>query len=227
MNLPASPILFSAGVTLLSMVVGVVSFFSLQSEEELRQLILGAFPRSPITYTLKETSRSTSCIGTIHVSLDSGNNQSSLRMEGWMMVSLLGQQEPIGLDATLVFNALGQLSVSLLRTTIQNESVRLGTTGVNPMTIQIYRGEGDTKPLIEQTLPGPIELRIHQDSYELVAPRLPALRNVAASSTSPFTFEPSDTTLCLKETAHALDLTPYLHMATALSEHLRRMMPGL
>ena len=227
MNLPASHIIISASVTLISMIVGVVSFLSQQSEEGSRQLILASIPQHPVEYTLKQTMGSKSCVGTIHVSLDSTNNQASLRMEGWMMVSLFGRQEPLALDATLVFNALGQLSVSIFRTTIQGESFRFGTTGVNPMTVQLYRGEPGAKPLLEQTLPGPIELRSNKDIYQLVAPQLPALRNVTSTSSSPFSFEQADTTSCRKETAHALDLTPYLHMATALSEHLRRMMPGL
>ena len=227
MNLTASPIMLSASVTLLSMVVGVVSFLSLKSEEDSRHLILASIPQPPVTYTLKETAGSKSCVGTIHVSLDSTNNQASLRMAGWMMVSLFGRQEPLELDATLVFNALGQLSVSIFRSTIQNESFRFGTTGVNPMTVHLYRGESGAKPLLEQTLPGPIELRRGKEGYELVAPQLPALRNVTPSSTPPFSFEQSDVTSCNKENAHTLDLKPYLLMATALSEHLRRMMPGL
>lgn len=227
MNLTASPITISATVTLLSMIVGVVSFFSLQSEEGSRQRTIGTFPRHPVTYTLTESRGTQSCIGTIHVSLDSGNNQASLRMEGWMMVSLFGRQEPISLEASLIFNALGQLSVSLLRTTMQNESFRLGTTGVNPMTVQFYRGDGASKPLLEQTLPGPIELRIRNEAYELVAPQLPALQSMTNTPTVPFTFEQSDATSCHKETAHALDLTPYIQTATAFSEQIRRMMPGL
>jgi hypothetical protein len=227
MNLTASPIIISATVTLLSMIVGVVSFCSLQSEEGSRQRTIGSFPRQPVTYILKDSQGAQSCIGTIHVSLNSEQNQASLRMEGWMMVSLFGRHEPIALDATLIFNALGQLSVSLLRTTTQNESFRLGTTGVNPMTVQFYRGGGASKPLLEQTLPGPIELRIRNETYELVAPQLPALQNMSAAATVPIIFEQSEATSCRKETAHALDLTQYIQTATAFSEQLRRVMPGL
>jgi hypothetical protein len=139
----------------------------------------------------------------------------------------LGRQEPLALDATLVFNALGQLSVSIFKTTIQGESFRFGTTGVNPMTVQLYRGEPGAKPLLKQTLPGPIELRGGKDVYQLVAPQLPALRKVTSAPPSPFSFEQAETTSCRKENAHAVDLAPYLHLATALSEHLRRIMPNL
>jgi hypothetical protein len=227
MNLTASHIIISASVTLLSMIVSVVSFLSLQSEEGSRQLILASIPQHPTEYTLKQTTGSKSCVGTIHVSLDSTSNQASLRMEGWMMVSLFGRQEPLELDATLVFNALGQLSVSIFRTTIQGESFRFGTTGVNPMTVQMYRGGAGAKPLLQQTLPGPIELRGGKDVYQLVAPQLTALRKATSAPPSPFSFEQTETTSCRKENAHALDLTPYLHLATALSEHLRRIMPNL
>lgn len=227
MNLPTTPILISTSVTLLSLVVGIVSLLSLQSEEESRQLILASFPPPPVTYEVRETRGAKACIGTIHVSLDSGNNQAALRMQGWMMVSLFGRQEPLELDATLIFNALGQLSVSILKTTIQNESVRLGTTGVNPMTVQVYRGDGGSKPLVEQILPGPIELRIRKNAYELVAPQLPALRNVPRAPATPLTLEQAEATSCTREDALAFDLTPYLQMATALSENLRRIVPAL
>ena len=209
------------------MVVVVASYLSLHSEEESRELILASFPRPPVTYLIKETRESQRCFGTVNVSLDSGNSQAALRIKGWILISLFGRQEPLDLDATLIFNALGQLSISILKTQIQTESVRLGTTGVNPMTAQLYRGEGVSKPLFEQTLPGPIELRIRKNSYELVAPQLPALQSVPRTATAPLSLEQTDRTSCLRENALAFDLTPYLQKVAALSENLRRVLPGL
>jgi hypothetical protein len=227
MSRTASPLLISVSVTLTSMIIAIISFFSLQSQEGTRHRILASFPLAPVTYTLKETPQSTTCLGSIHVDLDTGGNQASLSMTGWMMVSMFGQQEPIELEATLLFNALGQLSISMFKATTQHESVRLATKGVNPMTVQVYRKAVDSRPLLNQTIPGPIELHMREHDYEIVAPMLPAFQNLAKTSSLPVTFERTDTTSCERGKARALDMTPYLHMAATLSENLRKMMPGL
>jgi len=227
MNQTNQPLLASLAITITSIVVVVFSFRILQSEEEARHLVLGVVPSNPTNYTITNSGAPSECLGTINFSLDSSDNQAHLTLNGWMRVSLAGRTETLELKAQLVFNALGQLSASLLETVLKGESLRFGTLGVNPIKAQIFRGSGESRPLFEQTLPGPIELRPRANTYEIVAPQLPGLRTLSAPSTVPLSLQSAPTTSCSRETAKAFDLTPFLRMAEALTERLRGVLPSL
>lgn len=226
MNKARQPLLISVAITILSIVVGTVSYAALQSEEDSQQLVLGSLPTHQITYTIKNGKGDPECAGTFNISLDNTNNQSLVTVKGWMMVSLFGRSEPITFDASLVFNALGQLSASIFRTVSQYETIRFGTLGVNPITLRLYKSSNDDSPLLEQSLPGPIELKPRDDHYEVIAPLYQNFKAPLHNIASPLSLEVGTQASCDRATASPLDLTPFLQTAAALSDSVRRILPA-
>ena len=227
MNQGTKPLLLSLAVTFLSLAAGLVSYGALRSAEESQQLVLGTIPKHPVTYVIKNHQGSSECSGSLDMSIDTGNNQAFVLLRGWMLVSAFGKPETVTVDASLVFNALGQLSASVFRTFSRHESIRFGTMGVNPITAQLYNTPDGTAPLFEQTLPGPIELKPREGRYELVAPQY---RNVIAPLqhiSLPVALEVAAKDSGRQETAQPIDLTSHLHMAASLSDKVRKVLPAL
>lgn len=226
MNKGRQPLLISVGITILSMVVGTVSYAALQSEEDSQQLVLGSLPTHHVAYTIKNGKGDPGCAGSFDISLDNNNNQSMVMIKGWIMVSLFGRAEPITFDASLAFNALGQLSASIFRTVSQYETIRFGTLGVNPITLRLYESSNDDSPLLEQSLPGPIELKPRDGHYEVIAPLYQNFKAPLHNIASPLSLEVGTQPSCDRATASPLDLTPFLKTAAALSDSVRRILPA-
>lgn len=227
MNQRNQPLLLSLALTILSLTTGLLSYTTLQTGEVSHQLILGTLPNTPLTYVIRSTQGTTECSGTFDISIDTGNNQANVTMRGWMLVSVFGRAEPINFEASLVFNALGQLSASIFRTVSQYDSMRLGTMGVNPITVQLYNTPDGTPPLLEQKLPGPIELKRRNGRYEVVAPQLPSLSAHFQKFSAPISLEVAAKDSCKRESAHAVDLTPFIRTVASLSDKARRILPAL
>lgn len=223
----ARTLILSVSVTVTSLVVGVVSYLSLQTEEASHLLILGSLPPRPVTYLVKNSHAQSKCAGAFDVSVDTGSSQTTVTTKGWMLVGVFGQSSPVKFEASLVFNALGQLSASFVGCTARDESMRFGTMGVNPITAQVFKGGDGTKPLYEYVFTGPIELRPRNGIYEIVAPQLPRVSAPLHDIALPISLEVGAKDSCSQENAQAIDLTPLLHTIATISNKVRGTLPTL
>lgn len=228
MNSSAFPLLASTSITIVSILVGVFSYQSLERESAENSVSLGKVSSTPTQYHVVDPSDPERCVGNLALSIAPLSSQTTLNLQGWVLVGLNDRVEPVKLDATMLFNALGQLSVSLLTINFSHESPRLGTIGVNPITVQLYRGNGSDKPLMEHSLPGPITLSLHEGMYKINMPLLPAFRgiNIAGSSralTALSIIPATHDRPCDAATARHIDLEPL----TRLADSLRHALPGV
>lgn len=227
MNSSAFPLLASASITFISMLVGALAYSSLKHESVGQSISLGAFTSTPRHYNLADPTTPHRCFGSFTIGVTPISTQTTLSAQGWVLVALNDRVEPVSFDATMIFNALGQLSASLLRTTFGNDSLRFGTLGVNPLSLQLYRGEGSNQPLLQHSVPGPVELSIRDGVYELHLPSLPALGATRLPVDSRFlsalSVVPAEQNVsCQIATAGHIDLTPL----TRLADSLQRAIPG-
>jgi hypothetical protein len=228
MNSSAFALLASTSITVVSILVGLFSYRSLERESLGHSLSLGTVSATPIQYHLVESPTAERCVGAFSLSLKPVSTQTTLALEGWVLVGLNERVEPVKLEATMLFNALGQLSVSLLTIDFSNESPRFGTIGVNPLTAQLYRGKESNKPLFEHSVPGPITLSLQDGVYRLQAPSLPAFQGLniagASSSLTSLSIVPAKPDRsCDAATARHIDLAPL----TKIADSLQRALPGV
>lgn len=232
MNWPTLPLLLSGSITLFSIAVGAAAYRVLEGEQHVRVISLGPASSKPTRYHIVESKEPNRCVGTFTVSIISGSGQTTINLDGWVLVAVANHVDALKVEATSLFNALGQLNASLARASYNNESLRFGTTGVNPMTVHLYRGNGSDAPLLRHSVPGPIELTLRGGEYELHAPPLSALNGIHATQ-SPLSMAglsviPSTTeSSCNAETAGHIDLAPLIQSASSLSQTAKKIVPGL
>jgi hypothetical protein len=176
---------------------------------------------------MKNSRAKSECAGTFDVSVDTGNSQTTVTMRGWMLIGAFGQSTPVTFDASLVFNALGQLSASFVGCTSQGESIRFGTMGVNPITAQVFKGADGTPPLYQHVFAGPIELKPRNGAYQIVAPHLPQITAPLQNTQLPISLEVGPKESCSQEKAQAIDLTSFLQTVAAISNKVRGVVPTL
>jgi len=232
MNSSALTLLASASVTLLSIVVGAVSYLTLAQEDTGHVVSLGTLSPIPTNYLLREPSKPQGCFGRFSISITPTSSQTTIAVRGWVLVGINERVEPVNLEATMLFNALGQLGVSLLRTNYAGESVRLGTTGVNPISMQFYNGHSSDKPLFQHSVPGPVSLTLRDGAYELQVPPLFAFRGIPILGDSPLAADISVVPAtpenpCDVANAHHIDLGPLTRFASSLQQTLPRVFSGL
>ena len=137
MNSSALPLITSASITIVSILVGAFAVRQLEQEHVGHSLSLGTFSSAPTRYHLVEQAEPQRCFGSLSVSIVPASTQTTITLQGWALVGLTNHVDPVNLEATMVFNALGQLSASVFRTTYAQESIRFGTLGVNPISLQL------------------------------------------------------------------------------------------
>lgn len=233
MNSSARTLLSSATIALVSIVVGVVSYRTLEQENVGFELSLGRMSTTPKHLYVVEPSEPQRCFGTLSLSVAPAASQTTLNLTGWVLVGLNDHVEPVNLEATMLFNALGQLSVSLLNVTLARESLRLGTIGVHPITVQIYRASNGDKPLLEHSVAGPVTLSLRDGLYRLHAPSIPGLRGMKdlSNATRPLTdFSVTSNQgeiPCEIKTARHIDLSSLTKAANALQRAIPGVISGL
>jgi hypothetical protein len=233
MNSSAFTLLTSATIALVSIVVGVTSYRTLERENVGLELSLGRVSSTPNSYYLVESSAPQRCFGTLSLSVAPAAGQTTVNVKGWVLVGLNDHVEPINLEATMLFNALGQLSVSLLNVTLSRESLRLGTIGVHPITVQLYRASNGDKPLVEHSISGPVTLSLRDGLYRLHTPALPGLPGVndlpnGAGLLTDLSVTLSDEGMsCEIDTAHHIDLSSLTKAANALQRAIPGVLSGL
>lgn len=232
MNSSAFPLITSASITIVSILVGAFAVLQLEHENLGHSISLGTFSSTPTRYHLVEEVEPRRCFGSLSVSVVPASTQTTIVLQGWALVGLKNRIEPVNLEATMVFNALGQLSASVFRTTYAQESIRFGTLGVNPISLQLYRGEGGGRPLLQHSTPGPVELSLHDGRYELHLPSLPVLPRIHSSVDSraltALSVIPANAgASCEVNTARHIDLTPLIRLADSLQQAIPGMLLGL
>jgi hypothetical protein len=232
MNSSVFPLLASASITIVSIMVGVLSYHSLEHESIGHTVSLGALRSTPTRYQLVKAESPQRCFGSFSVSIVPVSTQTTITLQGWALVGLNEHVEPVNLEATMVFNALGQLSASLFRATYAKESLRFGTLGVNPISLQLYRGESSTKPLLQHSVTGPIEIALRNGVYELLLPSLPSLPRIQSPedsrSLTALSVIPADAgASCDVKTAGHIDLTPLMRLADSLQQAIPGGLLGL
>jgi hypothetical protein len=232
MNSSALPLITSASITIVSILVGAFAVRQLEQEHVGHSLSLGTFSSAPTRYHLVEQAEPQRCFGSLSVSIVPASTQTTITLQGWALVGLTNHVDPVNLEATMVFNALGQLSASVFRTTYAQESIRFGTLGVNPISLQLYRGEGGSSPLLQHSMPGPVELSLHDGRYELHLPSLPALPRIHSSVDSralpALSVTPANAgASCDINNARHIDLTPFIRLADSLQQAIPGMLLGL
>jgi hypothetical protein len=232
MNSTAFPLVASASITIVSIIVGALSYRSLERESLDHTLSLGRFSTSPSYFTIVGPTVSQRCLGSFSLSVAPSSTQTTIDLQGWILVGLNERVEPVHLEAKMIFNALGQLSVSLLQAKYGNESIRFGTIGVNPISIQVYRGAAGNKPLINHSVRGPIVLSLRDGSYQLNVPPLSSFPGIpfqgGSRPLSDISVVPSSSTeRCEIQSARPVDLSPLLRLADSLYQAIPKGLPGL
>jgi hypothetical protein len=227
MNSSVVPLLISTVITAGSILVAALSYRSLEGEGSGQTFALGRYTQSPSEYHLVDPSAPQRCLGNLSISVAPIASQTTLSLQGWILVGYNSHVEPLKLEATMIFNALGQLSVSLVRTSLANESFRLGTLGVNPISVQLYRNDGGDRPIFEYSIPGPVTISLQDGVYVLNAPPVPAFRGVPIPHDTRALPElsvlpASAETSCDIATAQHLDVGPLVRLA----DSLQRILPG-
>jgi hypothetical protein len=232
MNSSAFQLLASASITLVSIIVGALSYRALEREDLTHAFSLGALSSIPTRYNVVDATNPERCLGAFSVSAMPAANQTTLDLRGWVLVGLNERVQQVHLEATMICNALGQLSVSLFRADYGNESIRLGTIGVNPITLQAYRGQDSGKPLLSYPIPGPVVLSLRNGIYQVSLPPRSTLPSIPAHGLSRFPISlsvvaASPERSCNTETARPIDLGPVLRLAESLNQAIPVGIPGL
>lgn len=233
MNSSAFTLLSSATIALVSIVVGVASYRTLEQENVGFELSLGRASSTPNHYYLVEPSSPQRCFGTLSLSVAPAASQTTVNLTGWVLVGLNDHVEAVNLESTMLFNALGQLSVSLLNVTFARESLRLGTIGVHPITVQIYRASNGDKPLLEHSVSGPVTLSLRDGLYRLHAPSIPGLHGMnelpnGARALTDLSVTPNGGGIsCEIDTARHIDLSSLTKAANALQRAIPGVLSGL
>lgn len=220
-------LLLSFGVTAIATILACASYAFIRSEDEEHQFVIASFPSTPIRYDLTSAGKTNQCFGSLNLAFQPGNNQSGLNLSGWLKVSALGINQTVHFDASMVFNALGQLSAAGFNLSGAGEPVRFGTLGVNPIKFVIYRGPSGGAPIFEQIFPGPIEIRRKNNDYQLVAANITSSGSLSQTNIASIPIQLSEGVQCQEESSEAIDLTPLLLKAAALSEKIKAIIPKI
>lgn len=213
---------------LMSLAVSYKSYETLCREDEAMKPRIGTLRAGATTYTIQDGTNRSGCIGAGTVKTSGDGKQMTLALNGWASLSLGGNVIPVKVDGTMLFNAMGQLTASLIHASIGQSEIKIGTLGINPISLRLLRGAPELPPLFEQKVPGPIEMRAHGDSYDFFAPSSTTLGGAVPRfqlSQTPRIVEVTDPNgACTADKAHAFDLGPTMQGLEALSSTIESVM---
>ncbi len=162
-----------------------------------------------------ETSASKSdCFGALTATLRDEGAHYSITLQGWVKLAVFGKLWVQDFKGQLSFNPLAQLGVSILEIPSGDDTVRIGTQNINPMTLLVFRSAKDSKPILQQDIPGPVELRREGTVFKITAPipidgglRLPITPMLAAM---PLRVKKIPSAACTTASSRPLDVTGIL-----------------
>jgi hypothetical protein len=164
-------------LVLITVIAGAVSIYlytELQRESGRVQVVVATVPRQTTHFAVTRAHEPTRCFGEIESNVKEEGGQLSITYTSWLGARIGGTQQIYEASGYLAFNPLGQLGGSLLTTTINGTEVRLGSTNINPITLIVAVGSGDSSPLFKQNIPGPITADIKAEHIVIQAPALQA-----------------------------------------------------
>jgi hypothetical protein len=215
-------------LALVSAAAAFVSYDALRREESLLKPLIGSLRPGSTRYVLQDPRDASRCVGAGHLEVVDKDQKTTLSVRGWISLSLFGDPLPVRIEGTMLFNAMGQLTIAFLRATIRENEIRLGTEGINPISLRLYRGAPGSPPLFEQVVPGPVEIFWRGDRYDLFAPLSTALGTASQSQKPtilPRIAEVSvDSFDCTPAKADAFDLNPLVQMAGSISQKIESLM---
>jgi hypothetical protein len=177
-------------------------------------------------YVIKGLTSGTHCVGEIIANLSDADEQFTIATTGWIKLRLGQSEWTQQFSSTAAFNPLGQLSASIFQSVVDKTEIRVGLSDINPIRLQFVTSP-PMKVLLEQVIPGPIEITKRGTTYVITAR---ALGDILPNATpeqlkglpSPvhITKVAAASAACTKESAVVLDLTPIIRGVEALRSQL-------
>jgi hypothetical protein len=170
-----------------------------------------------------------SCFGALTTTLSDDGNHHSITFQGWLKLALLGQIRIQAFRGELSFNPLGQMGVSLLEIPSGDDVMKIGTKNINPITVLAFRNATDEKPIFQQDLPGPVELRREGALFKITTP-IPVdsglqLATDSMLSVMPFRIKRERTASCTPSGSRPLDVTGVLNTVINLRNRISNTLP--
>ncbi len=171
----------------------------------------------------------TPCFGAFTATLSDGENHYSIQFHGWLKLALLGKTWIQDFRGELSFNPIAQLGASLLEIPNGDDFVRLGTKNINPITLLAFRSAKEEKPIFQQDLPGPVELRREGETFKITTP-IPVdsglhLTHGPMLSVMPFRIKRERSPSCTPGGSQPLDVTGILNTLTNLRARISNTFP--
>jgi len=148
--------------------VAAVSMHYLDQEAQKSLITLGTLKLGDNTIALRYGEKGSPCFGSLTFTLFTHDENYSIDMKGWMNLSLYENRWLQQTSGTMYFNPLAQLGGSAFSLENGDDDIIFGTKNINPITLVISRSK-DSRRILNQDLPGPIELRKEGDEFKLVS----------------------------------------------------------
>lgn len=170
-----------------------------------------------------------SCFGALTTTLSDDSNHHSIRFQGWLKLALPGQIRIQDFRGELSFNPLGQMGASLLEIPHGDDIMKIGTKNINPITMLAFRNSKDEKPIFQQALPGPVEIRKEGALFKITTP-IPIdsglqLATGSILSIIPFRIKRERIASCTPSDSRPLDVTGVLSSVVNLRNQISNTIP--
>jgi hypothetical protein len=158
------------------------------------------------------------------------NGQFGITLTGWIALRVPQASFIQEMNGEMSFNPLGQLGASAITMDLNGTSFALGTVNINPITVKAIVGKNAQRPLLEQNIPGPIELHKSGDVYKLFGPAIatlvPLTKLASSAPKLPFTVSRDTDTDCTRENAQPIDFSGLVAHAQRLQGQIQSLLSG-
>jgi hypothetical protein len=154
----------------LAATLSVYLFRELENEQQLISHLLFELPSGESAVSMYHAGPKPGCFGSISYTLTTDSGQTRISARAWLTLSISGKEHIIEGTCDFLFNALGQFGTSLCTTEMKGQEIRLGTTNIDPITLQVFLGRESTTPIVQQNVPGPIMISADGTLYSVTAP---------------------------------------------------------
>jgi hypothetical protein len=192
-------------------------------------LTLGVLELGDNHFALSSGGGKTPCFASITADLSDDNHHYSIHIKGWISLAFSGKHRLQEFAGQLSFNPLAQMGISLLEIPIGDDFVKIGTNNINPITVLVFGSSKDKKPIFQQDIPGPVEIRKEDHLFKIMSP-LPVDAGLRSALTPMLTFMPltirrDDSHSCTKRNSRPLDLTALVNSVGILRSRISNTFP--
>jgi hypothetical protein len=170
-----------------------------------------------------------SCFGSVSATLREGEDHYSINFEGWLSLALSGKTWLQEFRGEVSFNPLAQMGTSVLEIPIGDDSVRIGTKNINPITVLVFPSEKAQQPSFQQEITGPVELRREGVLFKITIPASPNLNLQTGLSPMLSNFllgvKRDLSQRCSKGKSRPLDLTGVANSLNSLRSRITNALP--